>query len=68
MGVLFALIVFMPLNLLIEHFLSVGGLIVIEWWHAVMMIAISVVLAVLAGFIPSRIAAKKEPVTCLRDE
>lgn len=30
-----------------------------------MMICISVILAVLAGFIPSRIASQKDPVTCL---
>ena len=34
----------------------------------VMMIGISVVLAILAGFIPSRIASKKDPVTCLHED
>lgn len=68
LGVVIALILFMPINLLLEKYLSVAGLVHIEWWHAVMMICISVVLAILAGFIPARIAAKKEPVSCLRDE
>lgn len=67
-GVIVALIIFMPINLIMEKYLMVGNLLHIEWWHAVMMIAISVVLAVLAGFIPSRIASKKDPVTCLREE
>lgn len=67
-GVIIALIIFMPINLIMEKYLMVGNLLHIEWWHAVMMIAISVVLAVLAGFIPSRIASKKDPVTCLREE
>lgn len=31
-------------------------------------IGISVVLAILAGFIPSRIASKKDPVTCLHED
>ena len=68
LGVLIALILFMPINLLLEKYLAVAGLLHIEWWHAVMMILVSVVLSILAGFIPSRIAAKKEPVSCLRDE
>ena len=46
----------------------VGDLIAIEWWHVVMMILISTALSVIAGFIPSRIASRKDPVTCLRTE
>lgn len=68
LGVIIAAILFMPINLVMQHYLHVGNLLQIEWWHAVMMIAISVVLAILAGFIPSRIAAKKDPVTCLHED
>lgn len=68
LGVLIAAIVFMPINLIMQHYLYVANLLQIKWWHAVMMICISVVLAVLAGFIPSRIAAKKDPVTCLHED
>lgn len=67
-GVVIALILFMPLNIILESYLSVANLVHIEWWHAVMMIAISVVLSIIAGFIPSRIAAKKDPVKCLRED
>ena len=51
-----------------QNYLHVANLLRIEWWHVVMMIGISIILAVLAGFIPSRIASKKDPVTCLREE
>ena len=68
LGVIIAAILFMPINLVMQHYLHVGNLLQIEWWHAVMMIAISVVLAILAGFIPSRIASKKDPVTCLHED
>lgn len=67
LGVIIAAILFMPINLVMQHYLHVGNLLQIEWWHAVMMIGISVVLAILAGFIPSRIASKKDPVTCLHE-
>jgi ABC-type antimicrobial peptide transport system permease subunit len=33
-----------------------------------MMLAISVLLSMLAGFVPSRIAAKKDPAIALRSE
>lgn len=68
LGVIIAAILFMPINLIMQHYLHVGNLLQIEWWHAVMMIGISVVLAILAGFIPSRIASKKDPVTCLHED
>lgn len=67
-GVVIALILFMPINIILESYLSVANLVQIEWWHAVMMIAISLVLSIIAGFIPSRIAAKKDPVKCLRED
>ena len=35
---------------------------------AVILVIISVVLTVLAGFIPAKIAAKKDPVEALRSE
>lgn len=68
LGVIIAAILFMPINLVMQHYLHVGNLLQIAWWHAVMMIGISVVLAILAGFIPSRIASKKDPVTCLHED
>lgn len=68
LGILIAAILFMPINLIMQNYLHVANLLRIEWWHVVMMIGISIILAVLAGFIPSRIASKKDPVTCLREE
>lgn len=68
LGVIIAAVLFMPINLVMQHYLHVANLLQIKWWHAVMMIAISVVLAVLAGFIPSRIASKKDPVACLHED
>ena len=47
---------------------GIEGLMSVTWWHCVMMIGISVLLSMLAGFIPSRIAAKKDPAIALRSE
>ena len=67
-GVVIAAVLFTPINLVMQNYLHVSGLLTIEWWHVVMMVLISVILAVLAGAIPSRIASQKDPVKCLREE
>lgn len=47
---------------------EIEGLMSVTWWHCVMMLLISIGLSMLAGFIPSRIAAKKDPAIALRSE
>ncbi len=47
---------------------GISGLMTVTWWHCVLMIGISVLLSMLAGFIPSRIAANKDPAIALRSE
>ena len=47
---------------------GIEGLMSVTWWHCVMMIGISILLSMFAGFIPSRIAAKKDPAIALRSE
>ena len=48
--------------------LGISGLMSVSWWQCLMMFAVSVVLSILAGFIPSRIASKKDPTVALRSE
>ncbi|MBR4800813.1 MAG: ABC transporter ATP-binding protein/permease [Clostridia bacterium] len=47
---------------------EIDGLMDVKWWHCVMMLGISILLSMIAGFIPSRIAAKKDPAIALRSE
>lgn len=37
-------------------------------WHGIILIVISVILTLLSGFIPSKIASNKDPVVALRSE
>lgn len=55
-------------NFILKLVLGVENLATIIWWSPILMLAISVTLSILAGFIPARIAATKDPVTCLRSE
>ncbi len=52
----------------LEVVFNISGLMTISWWHCLVMLLISVVLSMMAGFIPSRIAAKKDPAIALRSE
>ena len=67
-GVFVSWIFSLAISAILEHVFGFVGLMQVEWWHAVMMLGISVLLSMLAGFIPSRIAAKKDPAIALRSE
>ncbi|MGN0744461.1 MAG: ATP-binding cassette domain-containing protein [Christensenellales bacterium] len=47
---------------------KISGLMSISWWQCLIMFAISILLSMFAGFIPSRIAANKDPAIALRSE
>lgn len=47
---------------------KITGLMAVEWWQCLVMFIVSVLLSMLAGFIPSRIASKKDPAIALRSE
>ncbi|MGM9662671.1 MAG: ATP-binding cassette domain-containing protein [Oscillospiraceae bacterium] len=57
-----------PIRLIAEHLTGISGLAVLPGGAAVILVAISVVLTMIAGLIPSRMAAKKDPVVALRTE
>ncbi len=68
MGILVTLILLIPGNLIIEALTGIGGLAVMPWVGAVILVAISMFLTWIAGLIPARVAAKKDPVVALRTE
>jgi len=68
-GVILAVLLTIPINAILLYFTGLPGLratLPLGW--AVGLTAISALLTVLAGFIPSRSAAKKDPVVALRTE
>ena len=67
-GVVVSWLLSLGISAVLEHVFGFVGLMKVEWWHAVMMLGISILLSMLAGFIPSRIAAKKDPAIALRSE
>ncbi len=58
-----------PINALIYKFTGIAALrAFLPWQVALVLLAVSMLLNLLAGFIPSRSAAKKDPVVALRSE
>lgn len=53
---------------ILKALFSISGLMAVSWWQCLVMLAVSILLSMLAGFIPSRIAANKDPAIALRSE
>jgi putative ABC transport system permease protein len=66
-GITYALCI--PINLILHHLTDIQNLnAILPPEAAILLVAISVVLTLFAGIIPSRSAAKKDPVVALRSE
>lgn len=57
-----------PISKVIEGFINVAGVSALPWKGGVALVVISVILTLIGGLIPSRLAAKKDPVIALRSE
>ncbi len=67
-GIVVTLLLCLPINAVIESMFGVSGIASLPPLYALMLIGISVALTLIAGFLPSRMAAKKDPVAALRTE
>lgn len=67
-GIVVTLILNIPINIVIKNLAGVSGLSKLPILGAIILILISVILTMLAGLIPSRLASKKDPVESLRTE
>lgn len=68
MGILITLLLLIPINLIIDALADISSVAKLPTSGALILILISVILSLIAGIIPSMIAAKKNPVECLRSE
>lgn len=69
LGVIVTYLLCIPINIIVHNLTGINNLsAVFPVPAAVILIAISVFLTLIAGFIPSKSAAKKDPVVALRSE
>ncbi len=67
-GIAISYLLTIPINMIISHITEAPVKAAIPTVGAVILIIISMLLTFIAGLIPSRIAAKKDPVVALRTE
>lgn len=67
-GIICSLILSVIGSVILFSVFKISNLMFVSWWHCVLMLAISIILSMLAGFVPSRMAANKDPAIALRSE
>ena len=68
-GILGTVLLCLPINAIVRHLTGIPQLTAyLPWQGAVALLIISMMLTIIAGLIPSRVAAKKDPVVALRTE
>ena len=68
LGILITLVLNVPISVVVENMTGVAHIAKLPVNGAVFLILIDLVLTILAGLIPSKIASKKDPVEALRSE
>ena len=67
-GIAVTLLLLIPINAIIAAITDISGLAVLPFAGGVALVVISMLLTLIAGLFPSKVAAKKDPVTALRSE
>lgn len=68
MGVGIAYLLTFPINIVIKNVTKLSNVALLSVTHVVVMITISVVITMIGGLIPAKMASKKDPVIALRTE
>lgn len=68
LGIIVTLLLCIPANAIIKHLTGVGGVASLPLLGGVILVVLSMLLTLVAGLIPSGVAARKDPVEALRSE
>jgi putative ABC transport system permease protein len=67
-GILVSVLLIIPINIIIENLADMPNVAQLSPVHMILLISVSIFLAYIAGFVPARMASKKDPVIALRTE
>lgn len=65
-GIIISYLLTIPINLILASFTGMSGIATLPILPAAILVLVSITLTLIAGFFPSRVAAKKDPVVALR--
>lgn len=68
LGIIIARLLIFPANAIIENLSELPNVAKMNPVHATILIVISIILTVIGGYIPAKVASKKDPVESLRAE
>ncbi len=68
LGIIVTIILNIPINMIINSLAGVSSIAHLPVTGAIILVAISIFLTVIAGLIPAKMASKKDPVEALRTE
>lgn len=68
MGIIVTLLLIIPINAVIKNLSGISNVAGLPWMAALILVLISMALTFIAGLIPAKMAAKKDPVVALRSE
>ncbi len=68
LGIGITVLLNIPINIIINNIAEIGRIAALPADGAAILVAVSVFLTIVAGFIPSKMASKKDPVVALRTE
>lgn len=68
LGIGVTLLLNIPINMIIKAVTDISGIAKLPTAGAIILVVISMVLTIIAGLIPARMASKKDPVEALRTE
>ena len=68
LGIGITMLLNIPINSVIKNVADVSNLSKLPIGGAIILVVISMILTIIAGFIPAKIASKKDPVEALRTE
>jgi len=68
LGIIVTILLNIPINMIIKNITGISNISKLPVGGAVILVIISVLLTLIAGLIPARMASKKDPVVALRSE